>query len=175
MCACAKLLQDKTLIRLCNSALLNKRTPCNLLSFPPPGQASTDPVCLKCAEAGHMAIFVDPSSTRTTSVGRQDQYEINDLQAELETQLLIALQSSIPFDPRPAPADDYVWVEPSKDTASFVMIGREDAEESFSDEGASLLSRDSDRNLDIFLGRPPSLLKQGTALGLAIGRLFHGR
>jgi len=120
-------------------------------------------------------IFVDPSNTRTSSTRRQDEYEIKDLHAELETQILLALESSIPFDPRPAPADDYVLVEPSKDAAGFVMIEHEDAKGSFSEEGAPLLGRDGDRNLDIFLARPPSILKQGTALGVAIGRLFRGR
>jgi hypothetical protein len=175
VCDCAKLLQDKTLVRLCDSALINERTPCNLVSFSPPSQSSTDLVCLRCSRVGHMAIFVDPTSTRTPSAGGQDQYDFKDIYAELETQLLMALETSIPFDPRPAPADDYVMVEPSKDEPGFVMIEHEDAEEQFSEEGAPLLGRKSDRNLDVFLGHPPSMLKQGTALGLAIGRFFYSR
>jgi hypothetical protein len=144
-----------------------------MVSFPPPGQSPTDPVCLRCSRAGQIAVFVDPSSTERSSVRGQDQYDIKDVHAELETQLLAAMESSMPSGTLPAHDDDYVLVEGSKDGASFVIIEHEDAEEDFVKEGASLLGGDSDRNLDIFFGRPHSMVKQATGLGLAIGRLFR--
>lgn len=174
-CNCTRLLLDKTIVRLCDVALMNNRTPCKMVSFPPPDQALTDPVCLRCASAGHIAVFVSASVTGGTCRGGQDEYHIKDVYAELEVQLIAALESSLPSDTLPTHVHDKALIGILKDATSFVRIEYEDAEEQFDEDGAPLPSPDSDDYLDKFLGHSPSPVKLDTGFGRALGHLISGR
>ncbi len=172
-CNCAKLLSDNTLIRLCDVALTNKRTPCEMVSFPPPDQSLTDLACLRCSQAGHITVFINLSATGKASMGGQDEYRIRDVYVEVEAQLVAALNVSLP-SASPTVADDKVLLEALKDATSFVRIEHEDAEEQFDEEGASTLDGESDEDMDKCLDRSLSPVKLSTEFGLALGRLFFG-
>ncbi|ERF76160.1 hypothetical protein EPUS_01494 [Endocarpon pusillum Z07020] len=171
-CNCAKLLPDNTLVHLCDVALANKRTPCEMVSFPPPDQSLTEPACPRCSQAGHIIVFINPSVSGKASIGGRDEYYIPDVYAELEAQLIAALNSPLPPAASPTVADNKALIEALKDATSFVKVEHEDTEEQFDEDGAPTPGSDNDEDSDGCLDRSQTPVKLGTGFGLALGRLL---
>jgi hypothetical protein len=153
---------------MCDFALMENRTPCNMVSFPPPESLPTDPVCDRCSRSGHITIFISPTATRTNSSGRRDEYHIKDVHTELQTQLTAALQSPLPVKSSHSFADDKALIQALKDATSFVMVEHEDAEEQFNDKGGPSTIADNDDEIDEFVARHSSPVKLGQGYGVAL-------
>ncbi len=167
------ILPDKTLVRMCDLALMNHRKPCKIVSFLPPEKSSTDPACARCSRAGHITVFISPSATRSTPEGNRDEYHNRDVQSELHAQLAAALQSSLPSVSPPPPVEDKALIEALKDATNFVVVEQEDGDEQFGVEGAPPDS-DSDDNINKLLDRSSVAVKLVKGYSAALGRLFFG-
>lgn len=105
-------------------------------------------------------------------MGGRDEYNIRDVYAELEAQLIAALNDPLPSAASPPVTDDKALIEALKDATSFVKIEHEDAEEQFDEDGAPTPHSDSDEDSDKCLDHSLSPVKLGTEFGLALGRLL---
>ena len=105
-------------------------------------------------------------------MGGRDEYYVPDVYAEVEAQLIAALNSPLPSAVSPPVADDKALIEALKDATSFVKVEHEDAEEQFDEDGAPTLDSDSGEDSDKCLDRSLSPAKLGTGFGLALGGLL---
>lgn len=187
-CNCTQHLPDNTIVRLCEAALVNRRTPCQMVSFPSMDVPVTESVSPRCACAGHIIICIKPAASRRSPEGRRDVYHLKHIHAKLYAQQAEALQSpksglpsstSRKDDTRPrvlkkkaTSLDAVVNQQNLAETFnSFVMVEREDGSEQFDEEGASL---SSPRIYDCYPQSTggQSLVDAGKDFAAALGRLF---
>lgn len=169
-CRCTILQANKSLVRMCDVALMKNRTLCKVVSRHSAARSLIEPVCPRCSREQHIIVFINPSATGRRSEGRRDEYDIDDVHAELQTQLIAAIQSPLLSPRQSASGDD----EDPSETTSFVKVQHEDGEEQFDTEGAPPPSPDSDNDIDTFLARHSPSVALGKGFGAALGRLFLG-
>jgi hypothetical protein len=174
-CTCVRRLPDKTLVRLCDVAMMNNKTPCKMVSFPPPGESLVNSVCPRCSSATGITIFINPSVRRRTPNGRSQECYTGDGRTELQAQLNPAIPAKTPSVSSPSCVDDTTLIESLKDATNFAMVEHEDGEEQSDEEGAPPPTLDSDEGIHNFVGQNCSPTKLGKMFGTSLGRLFLGK
>ncbi len=190
-CTCVRSLSDKTLVRMCDLALTNKGTTCEMASFPPPEESPANPICPRCSSATGITVSVSSSARKRTAKGITKEGHDGGVHTKLDAKLGTAVQSSMPsISPSSSsindkaligslkdatPIDDEALIKALKEATTFVMVEHENAQEPFNEDGARSPTLDIDDAIDQFLAHNNSSTWLGKEFGMALGNFFFGQ